>query len=102
MVMAWHNDGTNFANGSVRWNGSGRTTTYVSSTQLTASITAPDIAVEGTASVTVFNPAPGGGVSNAASFSVGNLGPTPGFWQQPEGGAQIPGWTSGACDILRV
>jgi hypothetical protein len=64
-------DGTNYVSGSVvRWNGSDRTTTYVNSTQLTASIPASDIAAVGSASVTVFNPAPGGGTSNAATFSI--------------------------------
>jgi uncharacterized protein (TIGR03437 family) len=44
-------NGTNFVSGSiVRWNGSNRTTTFVSSTQLTAQIPASDIAVIGAAS----------------------------------------------------
>ncbi len=65
-------NGANFINGSsVRWNGTARTTTYVSSTQLTASILAADVASLGTASVTVFNSAPGGGVSSAIIFSIG-------------------------------
>jgi len=63
--------GTNFINASVvRWNGSDRATTFVSNTQLTAAIPATDIAAAGAASVTVFNPAPGGGASNAMSFTV--------------------------------
>ncbi len=89
-------NGTNFVNGSVvRWNGSNRTTTYVNSTRLTASVTSGDIAATGTASVTVLNPAPGGGVSNAVSFVVGTLrkvylpstlkepaaAPQPGYWR---------------------
>jgi hypothetical protein len=68
-------NGTNFINGSVvRWNGLDRTTTYVGATQLTALITAADIASANTASVTVFNPAPGGGASNPATFAVGAPG----------------------------
>ena len=65
-------NGTNFVSGlsKVRWNGTDRTTTYVNSTQLTAAIIAADIATAGTASVTVFNPAPGGGTSNAQTFTV--------------------------------
>jgi hypothetical protein len=63
--------GTNFISGSiVRWGGADRTTTYSSSTQLTASITAADIATGGTVAVTVFNPAPGGGSSNAVTFNI--------------------------------
>ena len=54
----------------MRWNGSARTTTYVSPTQLTAAITAADIASAGTFPVTVFNPTPGGGTSNAVNFVV--------------------------------
>jgi peptidoglycan/xylan/chitin deacetylase (PgdA/CDA1 family) len=61
--------GTNFVSGAkVRWNGSDRTTTFVSATQLRASVTAADIATVGTASVTVANP--DGGVSNPMTFEV--------------------------------
>jgi hypothetical protein len=56
----------------VRWNGSNRATTFVSSTQLSAVITAADIASAGTAQVVVFNPGPGGGVSNSIIFSISN------------------------------
>jgi hypothetical protein len=64
-------NGTNFVSGSVvRWNGSNRATSYVNTTRLTASIPAADIAAAGSAHVTVFNPAPGGGTSNAATFSI--------------------------------
>jgi len=70
-------NGTGFIYGAVvRWKGENRTTTYVSSTQLTAAITLADIATAGTASVTVFNPAPGGGASDAVSFAVNNPVPT--------------------------
>lgn len=54
----------------VRWNGSNRTTTYVSATQLTAQITATDLAATGSAAVSVFNPAPGGGTSDNLSFTI--------------------------------
>jgi uncharacterized protein (TIGR03437 family) len=63
--------GRTFVSGAVvRWNGANRTTTFVSDTQLTASIPASDIAAAGTAQVTVFNPAPGGGTSAALAFSI--------------------------------
>lgn len=63
--------GTNFVFGStVNWNGSGRSTTFVSATQLTAQIPATDIATAGTAAVTVVTPAPGGGTSNAQTFTI--------------------------------
>jgi len=64
-------NGTNFVAGAVvRWNGANRTTTFVSATSLTAAITAADVQTAGTASVTVFNPAPGGGVSGAVNFTI--------------------------------
>ena len=63
--------GSNFVSGAeVRWNGALRTTTFVSATQLTAAILAADIATAGTASLTVFNPAPGGGTSTAMTFAI--------------------------------
>ena len=63
--------GTGFVAGSiVQWEGLDRTTTFVSSTQLTAAITASDVAAAGTALVTVFSPAPGGGASNAQTFTI--------------------------------
>lgn len=70
-------NGSNFISSSeIRWNGSGLTTSYVSATQLTASIPAADIASGQNASVTVVNPAPGGGTSSAASVTVDNPTPT--------------------------
>jgi hypothetical protein len=64
-------NGTNFISTSaVQWNGSSRTTSYVNATQLTAAITAADLTVQGTSSVRVANPAPGGGTSPSASFNI--------------------------------
>lgn len=63
--------GRNFVSGArVRWNGSDRTTTFVSATALQAAIPASDVAAAGSAAVTVSNPAPGGGLSGAATFTV--------------------------------
>jgi uncharacterized protein (TIGR03437 family) len=64
-------NGTGFVNGAmVRWNGNNRTTAFVSATQLTAQIPASDLLTLGPATITVFNPAPGGGTSTAQSFNV--------------------------------
>jgi Tol biopolymer transport system component len=64
-------NGSNFLPASqVEWNGSSRTTTFVSSTQLQAHIMAADLAAAGKVPVTVLNPAPGGGSSNAVTFTV--------------------------------
>jgi trimeric autotransporter adhesin len=54
----------------VQWKGGFRTTTYVSSTQLSVTITAADIAAAGPAEIAVFNPSPGGGTSNSATFTT--------------------------------
>ena len=64
-------NGTNFfPDSKVRFNGSDRTTTYVNGTQLTAQILTSDLSTTGNFTVTVFNPAPGGGTSNAQTFLV--------------------------------
>jgi hypothetical protein len=66
--------GSNYIAGSVvRWNGSARTTTYISSTQLNAAITGDDLATAGTAVVTVFNPTPGGGTSGGINFTINSV-----------------------------
>jgi IPT/TIG domain-containing protein len=63
--------GTEFVTGSaIHWNGTALATTYVSASQLTASVPASDIATAGTASVTVVNPTPGGGTSGALTFTI--------------------------------
>lgn len=54
----------------IRWNGADRTTTFVSSTKLEASISSSDIATVGTAQVTVFNPSPGGGTSTVLNYNI--------------------------------
>jgi hypothetical protein len=70
-------NGTGFAPGAtVDWNGSPRTTSFVSGKQLTATINAADIAGAGTASVTVVNPIPGGGASNVVFLPITNATPS--------------------------
>ena len=64
-------NGTGFFNGSVvQWNGSSRTTTYVSANQLKAAILAVDIAISGTSQVSVLNPAPDGGTTGNSAFTI--------------------------------
>jgi hypothetical protein len=68
--------GINFTSQSrILWNGESRTTTYVSSTQLQAAITANDIKTAGTVNVSVTNPTPGGGQSNNGTISIVTLSP---------------------------
>jgi subtilisin family serine protease len=74
--------GTNFVSASgVRWNGADRPIsdwfgTVISSTQIEMKPYAVDTWSAGTAQVTVFNPAPGGGTSNALTLSINNPVPS--------------------------
>jgi hypothetical protein len=61
---------------SVQVDGSGRATTFVDSTRLTAVVLAADLAVVGTRAVRVSNPTPGGGLSLVVNLTVGNPVPT--------------------------
>jgi hypothetical protein len=58
------------ASSTVYWGTSALTTTYVSATQITAQVPAADTAAAGTNAISVQNPAPGGGTSNAWQFEV--------------------------------
>ena len=75
-------NGSTFDQGSiVYWNGVSLPTTPVVSsggltTVLQAQVPASDIASAGTATVTVFNPSPGGGTSAGVSFNVGSSSTT--------------------------
>ena len=77
----------------VRWNGEARPTNFISSSQLQAAITAADIVTTGTATVTVFNPSPGGGLSEPLSFSVVSPTTAPGVSNmqvQTQGPPRLP------------
>jgi len=79
-------NGKNFVSQSeILVNGNVRSTTFVNSTSLSASIFAADIATAGTVPISVFNPPPSGGSSNTVSLNVlnpvpslGTLSPTAG------------------------
>lgn len=60
--------GSHFVNGAVvRWNGADRPTTFISSTQLAATISAADASASGTVPITIANPE---GVSDAVTFTI--------------------------------
>src|SRR5204863_400722 len=62
-------NGSNFVSGStVNWNGSPLATTFVSATQLTATVPTSLIATAGTASITILTPC--GGTSNPSTFTI--------------------------------
>jgi hypothetical protein len=70
-------NGTGFVSGAVvNWNGTRRSTRFVSSSKLKATIDVVDVAKAGTASVTVVNPPPGGGTSNLIYFPIRKRLPT--------------------------
>ncbi len=77
-------NGAGFASSAVvEWNGSARTTEFFSSSRLKATISAPDVAQAGTATVTVKNPAPGGGTSNAVLFPIQVKSPSAAMFPAP-------------------
>lgn len=64
--------GAGFVSGAtIDFNGVALATTFVDGEHLSATLPAADVATAGTAAVTVVNPAPGGGSSNAVYFQVG-------------------------------
>jgi hypothetical protein len=63
--------GRNFVPNSVaRFNGNGRPTSYVNSTKLLMTLSSTDMSGLGNNLVSVLNPAPGGGFSNTATFTL--------------------------------
>ena len=58
------------ANSTVYWGTSALTTQFVSSTQLTATVTAADIVTPGATAINVQTPSPGGGTSDVLQFEV--------------------------------
>src|SRR5215831_6289124 len=69
LTLAVHGGGF-VAGSTVKWSGAGLATTFVSSAKLTATVPAEKLAAAGTAMVTVVNPGPGGGRSNAEPFAI--------------------------------
>jgi len=64
-------NGSGFVSSStIQWNGVSLSTTFNSSTSLTATVPASDVSAAGTASVAVTSTGPGGGTSNATSFTI--------------------------------
>jgi len=60
----------------VRWSGQDRTTTVTSESRLTAQIPVTDLVVGAVYAVSVYNPPPGGGLSDPRPFTVTNPIPT--------------------------
>lgn len=58
----------------IRWNGTDRPTSFVNDGRLQGTVPASDFATAGSAQVTVFTPAPGGGTSSPATFRIRGTG----------------------------
>jgi trimeric autotransporter adhesin len=58
-------------------NGTPRTTTFTSATQISVALTAADLSAAASLSLTAINPAPGGGTSTAATVAVLGSNPAP-------------------------
>ncbi len=83
--------GTGFVSGAmVNFNRAPLQTTFVDAEHLAAVVPAADVTTAGTASVTVVNPVPGGGHSNAVYFQVGVPEATVNFVNAPNSPLQIP------------
>jgi hypothetical protein len=88
-------NGAGFVTGAtVSLNGAPLATTFVRAAQLTAAVPAANIAYEGTASITVTNPGPGGGTSNVQYLAVANPVASPIFTAIP-----VYGTGYAACGI---
>jgi len=85
----------------VRWNGSTRPTVFVSTSELHAAISAADIASIGTAGVSVFTPAPGGGTSAVvvATIDLPFLDVPPGAFARAEIGAVFNAGVTAGCGL---
>ncbi|HET6932535.1 MAG TPA: VCBS repeat-containing protein [Candidatus Acidoferrum sp.] len=82
-------NGNGFVSGAtIKFNNTSLPTTYVSSRQLTAVVPSSNITSAGTASISVSNPTPGGGQSNAVFFPVATPEATVTFSNAP--GSPIP------------
>jgi hypothetical protein len=70
--------GTSFVSGArLFFGGAERATTFLGATQVSAAIPTSDLTSAGTYPITVSNPSPGGGTSNAVNFAVVQSHPTP-------------------------
>jgi outer membrane protein assembly factor BamB len=90
--------GTNFAPAAkVLWNGSPIPTTFDSATQLTAQVTAAQIAAVASVAVTVLNDAAAGGTSNVSTFSVVSTPPAPSLTSLSP--SSIPAFSTGVVTL---
>ncbi len=82
--------GTGFVSGAVvEWKGSPLATTFVNSSQLSAIVPPANTSTPGTATITVFNPGPGGGTSNQQFFEVTAAVPET-FWRSLDITGKVP------------
>lgn len=100
-------NGTGFVSGSVvSFDGTDLATTYVSATQLTATVPATALATAGIFNVIVASPVPGGGVSTAVVFTVSAAAPTIASFTPTTGGpgtiVTITGTNLTGATVVRI
>ncbi len=100
-AFALHVSGAGFVPGAnVNFNGVAVPTTFVNGGRLSALIPSTSVANAGTASITVVNPAPGGGRSNTVYFQVGAPEATVSFVNATNSPLQVPeAWGVVAADF---
>ncbi len=81
-------------NSIVDWNGSPLPTSYVDATELRASVSPPDIATAGFASVIVVNPSENDGTSSSSEFTIKGTVPASERFVAPDGSDTNPGTIS--------
>jgi outer membrane protein assembly factor BamB len=90
--------GTNFAPaGKVLWNGVAIPTTFDSATQLTAQVTASQIAAVGNVAVTVLDDSAAGGTSNVSTFTVASAPPAPSLTSVSP--SSVPAFSTGVLTV---
>ncbi len=83
--------GSNFANGaSVEWNGTQLLSSWLSATQMSATIPSSDLSAAGNAQVTVVNPSPGGGTSATQTFTILASAAPASTWIRNVAGITVP------------
>ncbi len=78
LPLVLHVFGENFIDGSlIRWDGVDRTdTVFVSETEISIDLTEVELSNPGAVEISVFTPAPGGGVSETIEFVIVGISPT--------------------------
>jgi len=84
----------------INWNGVPRPTTYLGPSQLSTYVAASDVAAAGTVDITIDNPAPGGGSSAPAVFTISPPTTSSAYIRQVAAYNAYPGDNSSAWRVV--